>query len=66
MTASRGFAFSCDSTDGCLAHAMVQGESLVAARDALASALDWFTSPDGDLCPFHAEKRSAIAASWQP
>lgn len=52
MTATAGYAFSCDSPDGCHAYAMAAG-SLNEARRNLQSALGWVTSPDGDLCPDH-------------
>lgn len=57
MSAVPGFAFSCDSRDGCLAHAMVAGSRVDEARIALTEALGWFSSEHGDLCPDHAEQQ---------
>lgn len=53
MSATPGFAFSCDSPDGCMAHAMVAGATVEDARQSLTAALHWFTSEHGDLCPNH-------------
>lgn len=56
MTAHPGYAFTCDSPDGCHAHVMGAGP-LDLARANISEALGWVMSPDGDLCPDHADQQ---------
>jgi len=58
VTATAGFAFSCDSPDGCFAHAMVAGVDLAMARDTLCEVLGWRSGAgvNGDLCPDHHDQ----------
>jgi hypothetical protein len=59
VSATHAFAFSCDSTDGCHAHAIVAETSLPAARTTLSEVLDWNTHGIGDLCPDHSAGSAA-------
>lgn len=57
MSAQHGFVFTCDSPDGCIAHAMVSGDDVAVARDNLHEALGWHSAAGGDLCPEHVDQR---------
>ena len=53
MSYKAALVFTCDSPDGCMAHASVAAFFPVPARIILREALGWSASEAGDLCPEH-------------